>query len=98
MLRSYDVVISDHLFKLRQLVSDYFIDLEALKAKEAALQLDELLYDIVEESYKANRVEPKEYLVEQKKILLARAKVDEYKQELNKKRSEVIYVAKWEGK
>jgi len=98
MLRSYDVIISDRLFKLRQLVSDYFIDFDALKSKEAALQLDELLYDIVEESYKANRVEPKEYLLEQKKILLARATVDEYRQELHKKRSEVIYTAKWEEK
>ncbi len=98
MDRSYDVIISDRLFKLRQLVSDYFIDYDALTTKEAALQLDELLYDIVEESYKENRIDPKSYLQEQKKILIARAAVDEYRQELHKKRSEVIYTAKWEEK
>ena len=96
LVRSYDVMISDRLFKLRQLVSDYFIDFDALKAKQAALQLDELLYEIVEERYKENLIKPAEYLQEQKKILLARTNVETYKQELHKKRSEVIYTAKWE--
>lgn len=91
----YELVITDHLYKLRQLVSDYFIDLDQLKSKEEALQIDELLYDIVEERYAENLIEPIVYLQEQKKILMARSSVDTYRHELYKKRSEVIYVAKW---
>lgn len=96
--RSYEVIISDRLYKLRQLVHDYFIDLDRLKAKEEALHLDELLYDIEEERYEQNLIKPSQHLQEQKRILLARTAVSSYKLDLHKKRSEVIYVAKWEDK
>ena len=95
LVRTYDVIISDHLFKLHQLISTYFIDLEALQAKSAALQLDELLFDIVEERYKENLIKPTEYIREQKKILIAREVVNSYKQQLLKKRAEIIYTAKY---
>lgn len=94
---TYESIITGHLFKLRQLVSDYYIDLEALQTKERILHLDERLYEIVEEQYKQDLIKPSEYLQQQKQILLARASVDTYKQELQRKRSEVIYTARWEN-
>jgi len=96
LIRSYEVVISDRLYKLRQLVYDYFIDLDELKIKEETLHLDERLFDIEEERYAQNLMKPSEHLREQKRILVARSIVSSYKQELHKKRSEVIYTAKWE--
>ena len=96
LVRTYDVIISDRLFKLHQLISTYFIDLEALQAKTAALQLDQLLFDIVEERYKENLIKPTEYIREQKKILIAREVVNSYKQQLLKKRAEIIYTAKYD--
>lgn len=98
LLRSYEVIISDRLYKLRQLVHDYFIDLDELKIKEETLHLDERLYDIEEERYAQNLMKPSEHLREQKRIMLARSIVSSYKQELHKKRSEVIYTAKWVDK
>jgi len=98
LIRSYEVVISDRLYKLRQLVYDYFIDLDELKIKEQTLHLDERLFDIEEERYAQNLIKPSEHLREQKRILVARSIVSSYKQELHKKRSEVIYTAKWEEK
>lgn len=96
LARSYDVLISDRLFKLHQLISTYFIDLEALQAKSAALELDELMFDIVEERYKENLIKPTQYLQEQKKILLARELVASYKQQLLKQKAEILYSAKWQ--
>jgi len=98
LIRSYEVVISDRLYKFRQLVHDYFIDLDELKIKEQTLHLDERLFEIEEERYAQNLIKPSDHLREQKRILLARSIVSSYKQELHKKRSEVIYIAKWEDK
>jgi len=95
IVMQYEVMITDHLHKLRQLIAEYEIELSTLSTKEKTLMIDEKLYDIKVEQYNQTMIKPSEYLQEERKILLARTNVDEYRKGLQKMKAEVVYVAKW---
>jgi hypothetical protein len=91
----YEILLTDRLYRLRQLYQDYSIDLRALKTKYATLEIDEKLFEITEEKYQNNMIKPSEYLQAKKGIILNRAEIQSYEQELLKRKNEVLYEAKW---
>jgi hypothetical protein len=95
IIMTYEVKITDQLYKLHQLITDYDLDLASLKAQEETLQIDELLFDITEEKYAQNLLKPSEHLAELKKIKQLRHQVDEFRRSLAKSRAEIKYVAKF---
>ena len=96
LILQYENLITDKLFKLRQLIADYNLDLQELDLKEKNLLLDERLYDIELEKYTQSLIKPSEYFKEEKKILTARATLLTYQNELLKRRSAVLYAAKYD--
>lgn len=95
LLLSYELLLTDRLFKLRQLYHDYQIDLQSLQTKTEMIEIDENLFAITERKYEENIIKPSEYLAAKKSVLLVRANLEEYRQELMKKRNEILYEAKW---
>lgn len=96
IILQYENLITDKLFKLRQLIADYGLDLAELDMKEKTLILDERLYAIELEKYQQTLIKPSQYFKEEKKILIARATLLTYKNELLKTRSAVLYAAKYD--
>ena len=92
---SYENIISGHLFKLRQQITDYNLDRETLEAMYKELKIDEQLYDITEARYQENLIKPSEYLREQKRILKARTHVDNNRKILLKQKSTILFTAKF---
>jgi outer membrane protein TolC len=92
---SYEILMTDRLYKLRQMYQDYMIDWEALKLKSETLQIDEQLYAITCKKYEENIIKPSEYLQAKKSILSIRADIKRQEQELLKRKNEVLYEAKW---
>ena len=95
IILQYEAIMTEKLYKLRQIITEYEIDLSTLSAKEKALMIDEKLYDIKVEQYNQDMIKPSEYLQEEKKIIIARTVVEEYRKGLQKQRAAVIYEAKW---
>ncbi len=93
---SYEIMITDRLYKLRQLYHDYTIDREQLNTDDATLAIDEQLYAITETKYKENLIKPSDYLSAKKSITQARANVKATQMLLLKRKNEVLYEGKWE--
>ncbi len=93
----YEILITDRLYRLRQLYQDYMIDLDALTLKQSTIEIDEKLYAIQVKKYEENLIKPSEYLQAKKRILLIRADIETMRQELMKRKNEVLYEAKWDG-
>ena len=49
---SYELLITDRLYKLRQLYQDYMIDWEQIKTNSETMAIDEQLFAITEHKYK----------------------------------------------
>ena len=94
---SYELLITDRLYKLRQLYQDYMIDWEQIKTKSETMAIDEQLYAITEHKYQENMIKPSEYLTAQKAITLVRSNIKSSQMELMKRKNEVLYEAKWSG-
>ena len=97
IILQYENLITDKLFKLRQLIADYDLDLQELDLKQKTLILDERLYAIELEKYEQSLIKPSEYFKEEKKILTARATLLSFQNELLKRRSAILYAAKNTG-
>jgi len=95
IILQYENLITDKLFKLRQLTADYELDLAELELKEKTLLLDERLYDIELEKYTQSLIKPSQYFKEEKKILTARATLLAFRNELLKSRSAILFTAKY---
>ena len=95
IILTYEIHLTDRLFKLRQLYNDYGIDYAGIKTKEEVITIDEKLFAITEKKYEENIIKPSEYLKAKKAIVQIRARLMESKQELMKKRNEILYEAKW---
>jgi len=93
----YELLITDRLYKLRQLYQDYMIDWEQIKTHSETMTIDEQLYAITEHKYQENIIKPSEYLTAQKSITIARARIKSDQMELLKRKNEVLYEAKWDG-
>lgn len=94
---TYELLITDRLYKLRQLYHDYMIDWEQIKTQSETMAIDEQLYAITEHKYQENIIKPSEYLTAQKAITLTRAAITSAQMELLKRKNEVLYEAKWDG-
>ena len=94
---TYELLITDRLYKLRQLYHDYMIDWEQIKTQSETMAIDEQLYAITEHKYQENIIKPSEYLNAQKAITLTRAAITSAQMELLKRKNEVLYEAKWDG-
>lgn len=92
---SYELYLTDRLYKLRQLYQDFIIDLDALKLKQSTIEIDEKLYAIDIKKYDENIIKPSEFLKAKKTILIIRADIKKMEQELMKRKNEVLYEAKW---
>lgn len=95
LLLSYELVLQDRLFKLRQLYHDYQIDLKRLTSKSQTIEIDEKLFAITERKYQENIIKPSEYLAAKKDMIVARSGIEEFRQELMKRKNELLYEAKW---
>jgi len=93
---SYELLITDRLYKLRQLYQDYMIDWEQIKTKSETMAIDEQLFAITEHKYKENMIKPSEYLTAQKAITIIRANIKSSQMELLKRKNEIFYEAKWD--
>jgi hypothetical protein len=92
---TYEILMTDRLYKLRQLYQDFIIDLDALALKQSTIEIDEKLYAIDIKKYEENIIKPSEFLQAKKTILLIRADIKRMEQELLKRKHEVLYEAKW---
>ncbi len=93
---TYEILITDRLYKLRQLYQDYMIDWEQIKTDNETMAIDEQLYAITEHKYQENIIKPSEYLTAKKSITIARANIKSAQMELLKRKNEVLYEAKWD--
>jgi len=93
---SYELLITDRLYKLRQLYQDYMIDWEQIKTNSETMAIDEKLFAITEHKYQENMIKPSEYLTAQKAITIIRANIKSSQMELLKRKNEVLYEAKWD--
>ena len=94
---SYELLITDRLYKLRQLYQDYLIDWGQIKTNSETMAIDEELYAITEHKYKKNIIKPSEYLAAKKSITIARARIKSDQMVLLKRKNELLYEAKWDG-
>ena len=94
---TYEILITDRLYKLRQLYQDYMIDWEQIKTDNETMTIDEQLYAITEHKYQENIIKPSEYLSAKKSITIARANIKSAQMELLKRKNEVLYEAKWDA-
>ena len=92
---SYELLITDRLYKLRQLYQDYMIDWEQIKTKSETMAIDEKLFAITEHKYQENLIKPSEYLSAMKAITITRANLTKAQMEMMKRKNEVLYEAKW---
>ena len=92
---TYELLITDRLYKLRQLYQDYMIDWEQIKTDSETMEIDEQLFAITEHKYQENIIKPSEYLSAKKSITQARADLQKAQMELLKQKNEVLYEAKW---
>jgi len=96
LLLSYELVLQDRLFKLRQLYHDYQIDLQTLTTKSETKEIDDKLFAITERKYQENIIKPSEYLSAKKSMILISSSINEFRHELLKKKNELLYEAKWD--
>lgn len=96
LLLSYELLLTDRLFRLRQLYHDYQIDLQSLATKSKTIDIDEKLFAITERKYQENIIKPSEYLTAKKALILVRSSIEEFREGLMKKKNELLYEAKWD--
>ncbi len=94
---TYELLLTDRLYKLRQLYQDYIIDWEQIKTDSETMEIDEQLFAITEHKYKESLIKPSEYLAAKKSITISRADLQKAQMELLKRKNEVLYEAKWDG-
>jgi len=93
---TYEILLTDRLYKLRQLYQDYMIDWQQIKTDSETMAIDEQLFAITEHKYQENIIKPSEYLAAKKSITIARANLQKVQMELLKRKNEVLYEAKWD--
>jgi len=96
LILNFDILLTDRLYKLRQLYHDYQIDQQALRTTMETIEIDEKLFAITEKKYQENIIKPSEYLGAKKAMLQTRAGVQAEEQGLYKKKNEILYMAKWD--
>ncbi|MDG2448614.1 MAG: TolC family protein [Saprospiraceae bacterium] len=92
---TYELILTDRIYKLQQLYHDYMIDLQILKSKQQSIEIDETLFDITQSKYDNNIIKPSEYLQAKKQILAIRSALQIEEQELLKAKNEIFYYAKY---
>ena len=95
IILSYELLLTDRIYKLNQLYHDYMIDLEGLKAQKEALAIDEKLFEITEAKYDQSLIKPSEYLLAKKSVLKVRSDFQILEQEQLKKKNAILYEAKY---
>jgi len=95
IILSYELILTDRIYKLNQLYHDYMIDIESLKAQKEALVIDEKLFEITEAKYQQNLIKPSEYLSAKKAVLSVRSDFQILEQELLKQKNAILYEAKY---
>jgi hypothetical protein len=95
LLLSHNLLLTDRLFKLRQLYHDYQVDINIVNTKSEMISIDEKLFEITETKYQENIIKPSEYLKAKKAIIVVRSNIEQLTQELIKKKNELLYTAKW---
>jgi len=96
LILNFDILLTDRLYKLRQLYHDYQIDQQALRTTMETIEIDEKLFAITEKKYQENIIKPSEYLGAKKAMLMTRGGVQAEEQGLYKKKNEILYMAKWD--
>ena len=96
LMLSYDLLLTERLYKLKQIYYDYEIDRRSIMSHMEGLKIDEQLFAITERKYEENIIKPSEYLKAQKTMHQYRSQIELNEQKLYKKRNELLYVAKWE--
>jgi len=95
IILSYELLLTDRIYKLQQLYHDYMIDLRSLEAQKEAIEIDEKLFEITQAKYDQNLIKPSEYLTAKKAVLEVRSDYQILEQELLKKRKAILYEAKY---
>jgi len=96
LILTFEILLTDRLYKLRQLYQNYQIDQQALMTTMETIEIDEKLFAITEKKYQENIIKPSEYLSAKKAMLVTRAGVQAEEQELYKKKNEILYMTKWD--
>ena len=91
----YELLLTDRLYRLRQLYQDYQIDLKHIRSIREMIAIDEQLFAITEKKYEENIIKPSEYLQAKKTILTVRNQMEELEMELLKKKTAILYEAKY---
>jgi len=66
LMLSYDLLLTERLYKLKQIYYDYEIDRRSIISHLEGLKIDEQLFAITERKYEENLIKPSEYLKAQK--------------------------------
>ena len=96
ILLSYELIVSERLYKLRQLYNDHEIDRRTIETKQVSLEIDEELFAITASKYQENIIKPSEYLKAKKAILEHRGTIEIYLLELQKQVHQILYEARWD--
>ena len=95
IILSYELILTDRIYKLNQLYQDYTAEAAQVMIEKEMLAIDEKLFEIAQAKYEQNLIKPSEYLKQKKSILSARAELKAIEMELMKKRNAILYEAKW---
>lgn|GEM_PF-1183123 len=95
IMLSYEVILDDRLYKLRQLYADYNLDKRILESQRSTLLIDEELFEITERKFQEHLIKPSEYLAAKRGIISARSAVEVMELELRKLGNGVRYWGRW---
>jgi len=69
LMLSYALLLTEQLYKLKQIYYDYEIDRRSIMSHLEGLKINEQLFAITERKYEKNLIKPSEYLKAQKTML-----------------------------
>lgn len=64
----YEILLTDRLYRLRQLYQDYQIDLKHIRSRREVIAIDEQLFAITERKYEENIIKPSDWRPFRRKI------------------------------
>ena len=97
LILSYNMLLTERLYKLRQVYYDYEIDRKSLINDQAGAEIDQEIFAITERKYQENLIKPSEYLAAKKSLHLTNAALQQKEEELYKMRNALLYEARWEN-
>ncbi len=97
LILSYQMLLTERLYKLRQIYYDYEIDRKSLINDQAGAEIDQEIFAITERKYQENLIKPSEYLSAKKALHMTNSTLQQQEEELYKKRNALMYEARWEN-